>query len=690
MNILRAGGWFSLSAGLVLGASSCEGKNDISEITGLERPDPSAGVAEAGGCVPGQTLPCAWACGAFGSGYQVCAADGRSYGECLCSPAPDIGSMSLSPEGSVTVIPPRVRPDGAGSLGASGGPVLTAARIGTRCEVSDDCGGGLDCLSEASNAFGSGGPAGGYCTMGCADSADCSAVDRTSTCAVIAGRSICLRSCQSQDPAEGEAKCLDRPELTCLSSAASGDEEPSGEPQFGICAPRCQSDAACGGRLCDLASGLCTDTRRPGAAPGAACAEPAVCASGLCLGATAESPGLCSSFCTLGVPGCGYDGSEAVIGAACLLAQVPGEGEGDSGLCFALCDLDSECSGEGFLCVPEPAAAESGRSGVCLPASFVAPEEPPVEPENPGQPATGLGGPCEQDGDCTGGFTCLAASSDPFGDPGGPAGGYCSQTCEGNEDCPASGVCLVTPGGGYCFAACTPEASGACGGRADVQCLLVDTQAACLPVCDTGASCGERSCDIGRGLCVDAPEPSCTSDADCVEGSCDLATGECVAAPLPCTSDADCAEGSCDLATSLCVSVACSLDDECGAQVCDAIAGSCIAAPPTPIGAACTDDIQCTGEAASADDPRLCLPLVDSAFCSAVCLVGTPFGCEAYGTDAFCVLPVEEDVGLCLELCNTPDECEQAGYECADVGTEINGRSGVCFPPPAPEATPAP
>src|SRR5688572_23118086 len=110
MKILRAGGWFSWSAGLVLAASSCEGKNDISEITGLSRAEPSAQNATAAGrCVPGQTSSCVGVCGGFAIGYQVCAADGLSYGECICPPVVDLGSMSLE-GGGATVIPPRLGP----------------------------------------------------------------------------------------------------------------------------------------------------------------------------------------------------------------------------------------------------------------------------------------------------------------------------------------------------------------------------------------------------------------------------------------------------------------------------------------------------------------------------------------------------------------------------------------------------
>jgi hypothetical protein len=107
--------------------------------------------------------------------------------------------------------------------------------------------------------------------------------------------------------------------------------------------------------------------------------------------------------------------------------------------------------------------------------------------------------------------------------------------------------------------------------------------------------------------------------------------------------------------------------------VCDVVANACVEAPEVPVGGACEQDEQCAGEA--------CVPLGDSAFCSGVCLLGSPTGCEMYGSDAFCLLPLDNPFGLCLELCSTADDCEQAGYECVDLGSSINGRTGACLPP---------
>ena len=568
MKICRAGGWL-LGAGLLAGIASCDGSEDVSELTAFNRPEPAepTGAAPTGEsrCVPGQTLACVGVCSAFGLGYQVCADDGLSYGQCICPPP-----SPLRTGGDAVVIPPRVSegPGLVADLPRDDGVPPVAPRIGivgAECTRDTDCGGGLTCAEAGANSIGVGGPAGGYCSRTCNDGADCTDIDPASTCGALGGVPMCLRQCASLTPPDGSSKCLDRQDLTCVSAAALGDEAFSGEPQLGICVPRCQSDAQCGGRRCDLSNGLCTDDPRAGDPIGAACSEPETCAAGLCLGATEERSGLCSAFCTLGAAGCGFDGSESTIGAACLLAQVPGEGDGDSGLCFGLCEVDEDCTGDGFVCVPE---ATSPRGGVCLPATAVAPEPEP-EPE-PGEPDTGVGAACGSDEDCSSGLTCLTVDSDPFGLPGGPAQGYCSVPCDSPVACPSTdNVCVSTDGGGFCLEECELDDEDACHGRETSVCISIGGPSVCVPTCSSDAQCGERICDVENGLCVDAPvEPSaCASDEDCAEGVCDVATGACVPAPSgPCTSDDDCAEGEgCDpfLGQCLALSPGCQLDEDC-------------------------------------------------------------------------------------------------------------------------------
>jgi hypothetical protein len=733
LNYCRAGGWLLLSASAALAAASCNGEDDVSQLTAYNQPrenvEPGATASGEARCVPGQTLTCLGVCQGFGLGYQVCADDGRSYGECNC---PAVAPIATAGVGDAIVIPPRVNPGSLVPVDVPGGP--TAGRIGASCVRDADCGGTLNCFEAATDSFGFGGPAGGYCTTGCDTTAACTAIDRASTCGSLGGRQLCIHTCRSQAPAEGQDKCLGRPDLTCLSAAALGDEEPTQEPGFGVCAPRCQSDAGCNGRRCDLSTGLCTDEPRAGDPIGAACDEPETCAAGLCLGATAQSSGLCSAFCTVGVDGCGFDGSEPTIGAACLLPQVPSEGAGDRGLCFELCDVAEDCTEPGFTCVAEPTR---GRAGACLPS------EGPADPGDPEPGSESLGLECESDDDCSGELSCLTSDGDAFGVGGGPAQGYCSSDCDSAEDCPSGAVCATTPGGSYCLRACDVADADACA-RDTAVCASIGGGGACLPNCTTDDECGDRACDVDLGLCVDAAdpgpecetdddcsegicdvvlgqcvpepvsEPECETDEDCADGVCDVEIGECVPEPVSepeCETDEDCADGICDVELGTCVDEepepgfecstdadcpdevcdvetgacipACLINEECGEQVCNVIDGICIDAPPAGVGAACSEDVECTGEAPGEDDSRLCLEVVGGSFCSAVCLWGTPLGCEAYGTDAFCVLPIDDTLGVCLELCNVPEDCQQSGYDCLSIGTTINDRSGACLPPQA-------
>lgn len=718
MNNWRVVGGFSWGAALVLAAASCDDGGDISEITAFNRTAPGAEVGQSGPgetgagarCVPGETRACFGVCGgsSFGLGYQVCAGDGRSFDACVCPP--DVPISSIDRPGGPIIVPPRNPGEGLPPVQVPGGGPPGTLTIGAECERDADCGGSLVCFGAATDSLGFGGAARGYCSMGCDEVTDCTAVDRSSTCGSVGGRSLCLHVCRAGEPAEPADKCLGRPDLACLSSAALSNDDPDSDPAFGICIPMCQSDAGCAGRRCDLSTGLCTDDPRAGDPIGAACDAAAPCAGGLCLGATETSTGFCSSFCTLGAPGCGHDGSEESAGAACLVPQIQGEGTGDRGLCFALCDAADDCT-EGFDCVPQPT---SGRAGACLP------RRPPVVPEDPGASHTdGLAAACEDDGDCDDGLVCLSSDADPFGLGGGPPEGYCSLPCEAAEDCPPGSGCAQTDGGGYCFATCDPEDSDACGGRETAPCTPFGTVGICEPDCSDDAQCGERVCDVDQGLCVDAPdvpEPGCSGDDDCEEGVCDTESGECVPPPAPgCATDDDCAEGACDAETGECVPQSvpeCTTDDDCDSGVCDAASGTCsdgpaacttnsdcsegvcnfldeicIDSPRVPIGAACSIDSDCTADD-PAGDPRGCFTGPSSGFCSALCSLSSERGCEVYGADAICLLPIQGDFGACLQLCNQPDDCEQDGYRCLPIGAEVDGRSGACVPPVAPAAQP--
>lgn len=629
---------------LVLAAASCDDGGDFSAITAPLEPtsgEPELVPEPVPGCVPGQVRACSSVCGAPLSGYQVCAEDGRSYGECQCTPSFGTGPLFTGDRQGRRLVrlfpPPRSAPPVAGP------PLAGEVRVGAECITDRDCGFGLRCYDALSDSLGGGGPAGGYCSLPCSTAADCANVDANSGCGALGGEPLCIRLCEAGPSDPTAPKCLGRDDLTCVSLLALGDEPPAGARNLGICAPRCGSDSDCGGRRCDLGTGLCMDEVAGGAPLGAACDSAAECASGVCGAPSTAAARFCSAFCTLGVPGCGFDGSEPKIGAACVLPIVAGEGDGDRGLCLELCDTADDCLEPGSTCVAEPT---SGRAGVCVRPALAPP------PGTGEEGTSSIGAPCETDADCADGSSCLSVDSDPFGAGGGPPGGYCSAPCASAADCGSGNACLGAASGGLCLRACTLGDDESCGDRDSVVCTPIGTGAVCLPLCSSNAECGTLRCNPALGLCVDAEVP-CSNDGECADDFvCD--GGACVAPPL-CASDADCPSGFCDTA-----------------------AGVCSEPPLLSVGAACSDDAACAG--------GLCLPLAGSSFCSAVCQLGTRVGCEPYGADAFCLLPVNDEVGLCLELCNTADDCAQTSYDCAPLNGTLDGRSGACLPPPAPAA----
>lgn len=301
----------------------------------------SGGDAAPVSCAPGETRECTFE--RLCTGQQTCDAAGTGFGECICS-------------------------RDASVVGA----------IGAACESDAGCSGGV-CFTAAGNQYlGAGGPAKGYCTAICAEHADCTAIDPLSRCVDIGpgGALHCIRTCESKEPAPGEAKCLNRPEVMCLSIAADGFAGFEPGRQQGVCVPRCGSDADCpSGRFCHRQAGICRDASAPGAAAGARCTLASDCDGLLCIDRDEENVGTCSAECTLGsLSGCGYARDAAVRDAACTVPRLSGggftEGPGDMGVCQELCDVAADCqrAEEGATCVPltEGAAAFFGRTGACV------------------------------------------------------------------------------------------------------------------------------------------------------------------------------------------------------------------------------------------------------------------------------------------------------------------------------------
>lgn len=259
------------------------------------------------------------------------------------------------------------------------GPTTTELRgaIGATCTSDADCAGGGRCMTAEGNDFlGAGGPAGGYCTFDCAVTEDCTAHDPESICSPV-GRDqslICIRTCLSKSAEPGEAKCLNRTDVACVSVAAAGIEQFAVERQLGFCAPQCGSDEDCpAGRRCHRQGGICTDFPAPGAPSGSACQIDADCDGRACEDRVG-GVGTCTASCVLGaLSGCGFGANASPRDAGCVVPVVAAggfsEGPGDRGLCLELCDVDSDCqqfdSGFGCRALNAGLSAFFGRAGAC-------------------------------------------------------------------------------------------------------------------------------------------------------------------------------------------------------------------------------------------------------------------------------------------------------------------------------------
>lgn len=311
-----------------------------------ELPPPVSGLDPSGGsrdCTPGETRECT--IDLICTGAETCGESG-TFGACDCG-APPLAS-------------------GGGIIGAS-------------CASDAECAGGGTCLRADGNGYlGAGGPAGGYCTFSCSREADdCATHDEQSFCAPIGPEEAgyCIRTCLSQDPEPGEAKCLNRTDVVCVSVAADGYELFNGQRQAGYCRPLCGSDEDCpAGRVCHAQGHICTDGQIEGAPIGAACSLDSDCSGYACEDRNDEGIGVCTATCVLGsLSGCGYGHDVSERGAACLTPLVAAnrfsEGVGDVGLCREVCDVAEDCQQAGWVCTPlNPEAAEFfGRSGACIP-----------------------------------------------------------------------------------------------------------------------------------------------------------------------------------------------------------------------------------------------------------------------------------------------------------------------------------
>jgi len=214
----------------------------------------------------------------------------------------------------------------AGSGSAGNGSNPGGSTLGAMCKVDADCDTGMVCLTPSSTELGGGGPANGMCTLTCAATTDCSAVESGADCFNFGSTAspvlYCLPACTlgGTDATTAATKCQGRGDFSCvdLSDANATGAEP-------FCIPLCRSDLECGtGLYCDKGSGYCSKTKPTGDPVGTACTPSVTSATGVttpgsgncegfCLRLTAdnETPvkGACAEFCA-GLLDCMYTGDK--------------------------------------------------------------------------------------------------------------------------------------------------------------------------------------------------------------------------------------------------------------------------------------------------------------------------------------------------------------------------------------------
>lgn len=301
-----------------------------------------SGTGAAPSCTPGRSIACSGTDGC--SGHQVCRANGAAYDVCVCT-----GDEAF----------------------ASAGP--NSGLLGATCQDASGCRKGFSCVSSGSDLLGGEGPSAGLCVLDCRDDPQvCEAADSETTCVVLDDRgsattsddsAYCMPRCKLGDPAPDDDKCRGRIDLVC-SEATAGTG-------LGYCRPACRSDLDCGGRVCDLRTGLCADAAPSGAAIGSACNPAAPSCAGGCVD-HGSGWAECSGVCSLNTPGCGQVTSGGPpYDFWCFLDPSRLGGKGDLGYCTRVCDCNDECGRLDAVCEPHSSLlSDTGRKGVCASKVF--------------------------------------------------------------------------------------------------------------------------------------------------------------------------------------------------------------------------------------------------------------------------------------------------------------------------------
>lgn len=293
-----------------------------------------------------------------------------------------------------------------------------------------------------------------------------------------------------------------------------------------------------------------------------------------------------------------------------------------------------------------------------------------------------VGSPCDADGACTEGLSCLTP---PLAD-GGTGSPFCTRGCVPGEPCPFPFACRETtqlPGETH---ACLSASSG----------NVTSVGRACM----SSSACGS---DTGVCLSTGWPDGYCSEscdplDATCPAGAlCDGELGACLqrcrlgyggcrdgyacsyereAAPLcrpACRSDPDCGDGAlcrtCDGTCLAPAALAQPMGERCGEVVCP-LGRVCLALPGAPDGL-CVQP--CESSCAACPEGSLCARLgpAGERFCVSGCEQGCPFGTRCGSVD---------EGAACLPGCLSDSQCP-VGNLC---------RAGECENPFTPDGGQAP
>lgn len=444
-------------------------------------------------------------------------------------------------------IDPALCGDGSLDPGEACDPSIAADQTGacpTTCSAPDSCsmaslvgsadGCTLECVIEPKACLNGD----GCCPTGCDSSNDDDCTNLCGNGDIEAGELCdgnCPTSCQGTDacnPAQlvGSAStCNAQCQITTITACNDGDGCcPSGcEGQDSDCA--CIPDDPCAARECGTATNSCGDQVSCGTCNEGTCSAAGVCeiptptstigdgcsfdgdcdGTEICLdeSSTVFDGGYCSHTCT--------SSSDCPAGSVCS----------DSGDCLKSCTTDADCPRSDYLC--------TGFDDVPGDVCFVA--------------GVGTGAPgdaCTSVTDCTGGTDGICFAGDP--------GGYCSEVCSSNADCPFGSHCGSN---GACFDTCGTDID--CRSQYGCGDLDFDGQKECMVVANgpgqVGDSCSvQRDCSGGvYGFCATGtnyPNGSCTVFCGPGAGSCGSGSfcSNAFQQPLcleSCTSDTQCRSG---------------------------------------------------------------------------------------------------------------------------------------------------